>query len=476
MILKSPRRCSLGLAGLLLAACGGSAAPEQESRDQLLSRTWEYNIVVVLLDAARSDHFGYLGYARSTTPNIDALAARSLVFEQAYAQASGTATSIYSMFSSRYPVFEKVPKLVGQNAILLNEEATTLMEAMAPRHPHRLVLSTNPFVREYLGLTQGATKVIEDWRINSRSNPGEPPRIAERVTTPALTWMLEHAEDGFFAYLHYLEPHQPYHPPEPWLSRMARTAAQPHLGQTETLAKLGKNKPHPRIRDAVIDLYDGNIAYVDSHVGILVDSLRAEHLLERTIIVLISDHGEAFWEHGGLGHGGEPYEELIRVPFIIHVPGVPELQGRRIAEPVELVDLMPTLLEMMGIPIDELDLVGKSLVDIMLAGRGDPERLVHARSNRTDRPAYALREGRWKWILHLEDERQELYDLIEDPGEQFDLVAAGSADSSQLEYFGARLGEWLEHGRIDTERAAPVDNLMLDEAMIESLRTLGYIE
>jgi arylsulfatase A-like enzyme len=116
------------------------------------------------------------------------------------------------------------------------------------------------------------------------------------------------------------------------------------------------------------------------------------------------------------------------------------------------------------------------LVDIMLAGEGDPERLVHARSNRTNRPAYALREGRWKWILHLEDERQELYDLVEDPGEKFDLVAAGSADASRLEYFSAKLGEWLEYGRVDAERAAPVDNRMLDEAMIESLRSLGYIE
>ena len=476
MSLKTLLCCSPGLALLLLAACGGSPEPEAEGRDQLLSRTWEYNVVVVLLDAARSDHFGHLGYDRPTTPNIDSLATRSVVFEQAYAQASGTATSVYSFLSSRYPVFEKVPRLVGQNAILLDQEATTLMEAMASRHPHRLVLSTNPFVREYLGLTQGATKVIEDWRFDPHLKPDEPPRFAERVTAPAFDWMREHAEDGFFAYLHYLEPHQPYLPPEPWLSRLARATAQPRLGQTETLSQLGKREPHPRIKNAVIDLYDGNLAYVDSHVGALVDSLRAGGLLERTIIVLISDHGEAFWEHGGHGHGGEPYEELVRVPFLIPVPGVPELEGRRIAEPVELVDLMPTLLEMMGIPVDELDLVGQSLVNIMLTGKGDPQRLVHARSNRTERPAYALREGRWKWLLHLEDGRQELYDLDEDPGEKFDLVAAGKADASRLENFSAKLGEWLEYGRIDEERAAPVDNRMLDESMIETLRSLGYIE
>jgi arylsulfatase A-like enzyme len=398
-------------------------------------------VLVVLLDAARSDHFGHLGYDRPSTPHIDELARASVVFEQAYAQASGTANSVYSFLTSRYPVFESVPKLVGQNAIFLGEEALTLVEAMGERHPHRLMLSINPFVREYLGFTQGATKVIEDWRPTADEGRGVPPRYAERVTGPGLSWMRQHAEDGFFAYLHYIEPHEPYLPPEPFLSRLARTPPNARYGRAKVLRQLGQRTPPPKVIDAVKDLYDGNLAWVDSQVGALVDSLHTEGILDRTVLVLISDHGEAFWEHGHRGHGHEPYEELVRIPFLIHVPTV-----------------------------------GRSLVDVMLEGKGDPERLIHVRSNRTERPVYALRKGHWKWMFHVDAERQELYDLASDPGEQEDLVAAGTADPELLQEFGGLLRTWLSSGRSEQLNATPVDNQMLDESMIESLRSLGYIE
>lgn len=463
------------LAGFL-AGCGQGREPVPPDRAEFLARTWPCNVVVVLLDAARADRFGYRGYERPTTPNIDALAERSVIFEQAYAQASGTANSVYSFFTSRYPVFESVPDLKGQNAIFLGDEAFTLVEALAARHPNRLLLSTNPFVRAQLGYAQGATEVIEDWKPEPGQDRGKTPEYAKRVTGPALEWMRAHADDGFFAYLHYLEPHEPYQPPEPYLSRLAREPRRYGMGFAPTLRKLGKRVPQPAVIEVVSDLYDGNLAYVDAHVGTLVDSLRTEGLLEKTIIVLISDHGEAFWEHGRRGHGHAPYEELVHVPFLVYLPTVPELAGTRVAEPVELVDLMPTLLELMGVPAESLDLVGRSLVDAMLAGRGDPDRAIHSRSNRTTKPVYSIRLGSWKWLFHVESGDQELYDLRADPGEQVDLVAADSADSLVLNRMRERFHAWIAGGEQPDSLASPVDNQMMDEATIEALRSLGYID
>lgn len=462
-----------------LPGCGGGGERVPASRDELLAKTWPCDVVVVLLDAARADRFGYQGHQRATTPNIDALAAQSVVFEQAYAQASGTANSVYSFFTSRYPVFESVPDLRGQNAIFLGDDAYTLMEAMAERHPARLMLSTNPFVRAQLGYAQGATTVIEDWEPEPGQDQGKSPKYAERVTGPGMAWIRENHRDGFFAYLHYMEPHEPYMPPEPFLTRFGgENPRHRNLGLAKSLRVLGQqpSPPESRTVDIVSDLYDANLAYVDSHVGALVDSLRTEGLLEKTIIALISDHGEAFWEHDKRGHGHTPYEELIRVPMFIYLPTLPGLAGRRISEPVELVDLMPTLLDLMGIPVQSMDLVGRSLVDVMLEGEGDPERLIHSRSNRTAQPVYAVRRGQWKWMFDIGSGRQELYDLGVDPGEQVDLVAAGGADEGLLEEFRSHFRVWLEGGELPGQLASPVDNQMMDEAMIESLRSLGYID
>lgn len=456
--------------------CGPASTPDELVREDLLARAWPCNVLVVLLDAARADHFGHLGYERPTTPNIDRLAAESIVFEQAYVQATGTANSIYSMFTSRYPVFEAVPDLVGQNAIFLGDEATTWLEALSERHPHRLVLSTNAFVREQLGLTQGATEVIEDWRPPAQERRGESPLYATRATQPALEWIEAHADDGFVAYLHYLEPHEPYLPPEPFLSRFAGENPRTQLGETKRLRRIAQRTPQPVMVDAIRDLYDGNLAYVDSHVGALMDSLRTRGILDDTIVVIVSDHGEAFWEHGQRGHGHTPYEELIRVPLIVHLPTVPELAGTRIAEPVELVDLMPTLMDLMGVPLETHELVGRSLVDAMLAGRADPERTIHARSNRTKDPVYALRRGNWKWLIHSADGQQELYDLSIDPGETTDLVAAGSADAQLLESFHAAFRDWLSGDGSAADDTTPVDNRAMDPEVIESLRSLGYID
>lgn len=459
---------ALALLGSIACSPGNDPEPDRSALDQ----TWSYDVVIVLLDAAAASHFQTHGYDRSTTPRIAALAEESVVFERAYAQASGTALSVYSLFTSHYPVFEQVPSLVGQNIVYLEESAVTLTEALAPRYRARLMISTNPFVTEHLGYLQGATLAVEDWRPTFEEKRAEPPRYAERVTGPFLDWVDSAATDPYFAYLHYIEPHAPYLPPGVFRENLARGESQPVRGTMKFLRQLGQRRPPDRVCENIVDLYDANLAYVDSHVGALVDSLRARDRWDRTILALLSDHGEAFWEHGTKGHGGVPYEELVHVPLLLRIPGS---AARRVPDPVELVDLFPTLLELAGIPDEYPGRVGRSLLPLALGeGSGRDDRVIHMRSNRTKKPVYALREGRYKWFLFVSEQRHELYDLGADPGEQNDLVAAGRAPRAVMERFEMLFTQWLRSAEAQT--GGSIDESALDEEMIESLRSLGYVE
>lgn len=469
-----PLKTSLATIGIAaaLGLMGCAAQEDHEPDPPVLDQSWSYDVVVVLLDAAAAPHLQIHGYDRPTTPRILELATESVVFERAYAQASGTALSVYSLFTSRYPVFEKVPSLVGQNIVYLEEDAVTLAEALAPRYAARLMLSTNPFVTEHLGYLQGATHAVEDWRPTFEEKRAQPPLYAERVTGPFLDWVDTAASDPYFAYLHYIEPHAPYLPPDAFRRKLARGESRPVRGTMNFLRQLGQRRPPDRVCDNIVDLYDGNLAYVDSHVGALVDSLRARDRWDRTVLVLLSDHGEGFWQHGTKGHGGVPYEEVVHVPLLLRIPGV---EARRVSDPVELVDLLPTLLELAGIPDEDPERVGRSLLPLALGQTQATEnRVIHMRSNRTKAPVYALREGRYKWLLFVNERRHELYDLQTDPGEKEDLVAAGRAPRRIMDRFEAVFAEWLRSG--EAQRSGSIDESALNEEMIESLRSLGYVE
>jgi arylsulfatase A-like enzyme len=459
------------------------ASPDRISRKDLLAAASEYNILVILLDTAAAGHFGFMGYDRPTSPNLDRIAAESVVFEQAYSQATGTPVSVYSLFTSRYPVFEQgagvrslqePERPYGDDAFFVPKRATTLAEAMARRFPHRLAVSCNAFVSRKLGYGQGFTSFYEEWKKTGGRENKRP--WGGRIARRALPWMTEHRNEGFFAYLHYIEPHAPYLPPEPHLSRLARRPPRLELANPAFWQEKGW-RPTPELKEGLIDLYDGLLSYVDAEVGKIADALRADGSWERTIFALVSDHGEGFWQHGLTGHGGLPHEELVWVPFLLRIPGIPQLAGKRIAAPVELADLMPTLLELAGVRTDDLDFAGRSLVRLLLAEapprEEDMSRLVHMRSHSANVKAYAMRRGRFKWFYFIDGGRVELYDLEEDPGEAHDLLAEGEIPPEAVE-FPERLREWLAQD--DEEGGRWVKQRHLDLEAREALQALGYIE
>ncbi len=484
--MKRPKHSSFVMVGLLaclLAAvgCGDAGDPAQEAIDTLVEVTSRQNILIILLDAAGAKHFSFYGCDRETTPYLNEVARESVIFENVYAQSSGTMLSVFSYFTSRYPIFGDDVIITRETLLKIPPEMTTMAEVMARRYDHRLGFTCNTWLKSELGHSQGFTEYHHLWDL-----PLELRREADRrgpadvlMIPHTLGWMKEKAAAGFFAYLHFMIPHSPYRPPEPFFSRFIEGPCDPQIGSNSYLIGLQGTRPEPSLAHNIEALYDASLSFVDYALGAMIRRMKADGIWDDTIFILMSDHGEAFWEHGTHhGHGGVVHEEVVRVPLVMRIPGLPELAGRRITETVELVDLLPTLMELQGIPRDTLQLAGRSLVPL-LAGvqteSGDEPRMIFTQTNRRVPPIYAWYEDDLKLLWEEGTETLELYDLAADPGEQVNLIPAGAHEEEAARLL-AKLKSFLalggEHGAV--AESLPAESL--DEASKRRLRSLGYID
>ncbi len=454
--------------GLWLCVVSGCGSPSGISSSDLIAAAEGKNILIVLVDAAALHHISCYGYDRTTTPNIDNLAADAFVFDRAYAQSSGTMLSTYSYFTSRYPVFGR--RAITQDMVVrIPPKLTTIAEFMADRFSHRLGATSNTWLKESQGHSQGTTRYIESWKLprhEDGTEAGDP-----ELAAVALDWMLDCGDAPFYAYVHLLRPHSPYDSPEPYASRFTDHAIDPERGSLPFLkARMGAPLESDILTD-IVALYDGGLSHVDALVGGMLDGLDAVGRLDETIVILMSDHGQCHWEDGHtFGHGGTVREETVRVPWIIKIPGV---TGRRIQEPVELVDLLPTLLELTKIEQGGIKLAGRSLLPLMSGEPGDMNRAIMTRTNRRDPPIHAMIEGRWKLVWEIGTDLGELFDLEADPICLHDLTAAG--DSLSLAgRMTARLRGWLEQSGRDGNVLSSQPFESLDAAAKKRLQALGY--
>jgi len=453
---------------LLLAIVSGCGSPSGISRDDLVAAAEGKNILVVLIDAAALHHLSCYGYDRTTTPHIDKLAANAFVFDHAYAQSSGTMLSTYSYFTSRYPVFGR--RAINQNMVVrIPPKLTTVAEFMADRFDHRLGATSNTWLKESQGHAQGTTRYLESWLLPKRedgSDAGDP-----ELAAASLDWMLDCGDAPFYAYVHFLRPHGPYDPPEPYASRFTDHPIDPERGTLPFLKARTGAPLEPDVLDDVIALYDGGLSHVDALVGGMLDGLDASGQLDNTIVILISDHGQCHWEDGRtFGHGGSVREETVRVPWIMKIPGI---QGQRIITPVELVDLLPTLLDLTEIEQGGIKLAGHSLLPLMSGVAGDDNRTIMTRTNRRDPPIHAMIEGQWKLVWEVGTDLGELYNLSADPLCLHDLTAAG--DSLSLAgTMTARLNDWLAQSGRDGNVLSSQPFESLDDAAKQRLKALGY--
>ena len=345
-------------------------------------------IVLISIDTLRADHLPVYGYTKVRTPNIDALAAAGIVFEHAYSHVPQTLPAHTSILSGQLPFEHGVRDNIG---FTVKPGQWFVQKAL-----HDLGWPTGGFVSAYVlraatGINQGFDTYDSDLPPSSGElSIGQVQRDGDQTLTAAERW-LDGREPGkpFFLFLHLYEPHKPYAPP----------------------ARFATNEP-----------YDGEIAYADEIVGRLFDRLRASGLYDRSTIVLLSDHGEGLGDHGEQEHGLFLYTETIHVPLVVKMAG--RHNARRIATPVQHIDLVPTILDLAG-GARHAELRGRSLRPLLdgsgtLADAGIYSESLYSRYHFGWSELYALTDARYRLIRAPRDE---LFDLARDPKEAASIAA-----------------------------------------------------
>jgi arylsulfatase A-like enzyme/tetratricopeptide (TPR) repeat protein len=435
------------------------------------------NILLVSLDTLRADRVGAYGHPRATTPRLDALAARGVLFERAEAPSNWTLPSHYSLFSGLTPAAHGVmPDLKDvrgyihpdrQLAVRGSGRERMLAEALAEEGYRTAAVTENGWVSGRFGFDQG-------FQLYRSAEAGSLPATA----AASLAELEAAGERGpWFLFVHTYAPHQPYHAPRELRTRWASPAHE-GIAWPEAMVPISEYNrfhlrtlfpPAPSDVRAFSDLYDGQVAWSDGLVGQLVDWLEGRGLLEQTVVVVTSDHGEEIFERGQFDHGDTLYEEVTRVPLVLHAPGrLPA--GVRVRGPVSLIDLPATLLDLVG---TETELgQGRSLRSLW-EGPLRSDRTVHAQAiGHGSEPLAAVWQGPLKYLRRDTaagvDER--LFDLEQDPGERRNLAAQRPDELARLRE------EWREHiAQSETIRATlGADGEELDPETLERLRSLGY--
>jgi len=446
--------------GVCCVGCGRS--PRASERRNAQPRP---NIILISIDSLRADHLRCYGYERDTSPVIDALAADGALFEQAVAAAPWTLPSHASLLTSLHSRTHQAndPKR------RFPRETVTLASVLKSSGYDTHAVVSGPFMQTRFGMNTGFETYDDELaRETHRESHAA-------VTSPAVhakaEALLGSMKPPFFLFLHYWDVHYDYIPPEPYARRFDpdyRGSISPtDFMQNKAISR----KMPPRDLAHIVALYDGEIAWVDHHIGLLMDELKRRGLYDNAIIILTADHGDEFFEHGGKGHQHSLYEELLHVPWIIKAPRVE--RGRRIAQRVSLIDVMPTLLDALALELPPT-LQGRSVWPPALGGDLDPtpvfsETTKARKSHRNKRKStsWAMYSGNRKLILFDKDRYPpELYDLASDPRETRNLFGH-SGDSAML----SELKEWF--GRTPVGVAALHEGL--DAATLRDLEALGYM-
>jgi arylsulfatase A-like enzyme len=442
------------------------------------------NVLVVVLDTTRTDCLGCYGDENSVTPNIDALADESLLFEQAVTPEPLTRPSVTTMLTGLYPRSHGV----DTNTKSLSPEFLTLAEALQARGYVTGAFTAASVLSAYYGTDQGFDAYTEPregpWELSGfmalkrfyvhlfargRSSLEIP---AEEVTRRSLTWIRNNKGRPFFAFVHYFDPHLPYAPPEEHDLARRRGFTElpvPYERQED------KFRPDFDMPEDFLEMmwlrYRGEISYTDECVGALLDGLEQEGLSDDTLVVVLSDHGESFEKEFYFSHGNRLFDSLVRVALMFRYPGRID-PGRR-AEQVHLADLYPTILSLAGVPLDT-EVQGTNIV----GARGDDfDRAPRPVFLQTDfenpkplssRVSMGVRLPPWKYVDSPEIGLVELYDLRADPGELSNLVEERPDVAAEL---AARLESWLA----TTERRETSDAELSPERR-EALRALGYVQ
>ncbi|HET7293238.1 MAG TPA: sulfatase [Vicinamibacteria bacterium] len=458
---EAPRVVGFGEQG------GSHTEPDAAALARARAALGGVNVVLVIMDAGSAKHFGCYGYPRPTTPEVDRLAADGVVFERAHSPAPNTRVAMASLWTSQYPDENESGFNTRRR---LPAERLRLAQVLAARGVHTAGFVANANAEPGLGYDAGFREYHRLYRGSGLVGAESFRPLLERFVAEAK------GRGRFFLYVHYKEPHVPYNPPPPFPGMFLPPGAQPvSAGRAMRFVRTTPKKPYPRPEElpGLVALYDGTLAYGDREVGWLRSRLEAAGLLERTVVIVTADHGEALGEHGFIGHNDQVYEESVRIPLVVRFPRELGLAGRRVGALVDHVDMAPTILDLMAVrgdPSAQRAFRGTSLLPVAL---GAPGRPFTVSRNTGALPVFAIHQGGHKLVLTPRPEgapKSELFDLGSDPDERRDLAESDPLRAAFHRQELLRFLLALRPDRAAGEAAEP----MTPEAL-ENLRALGYV-
>jgi choline-sulfatase len=433
------------------------AKDEMKEKESHFTFSEKPDIFIFLIDGCQAAHLKTYGYSRDTSPTADALANDGVVFDNAYANATFTRSSVATIFTGYFPQRHKLRILTNKlpKNLFLMAEFFKIMK-------YKTSLFTEAAnIAEYFGFSQGMDRYsCFSWM---RDHPNFIPGGMLKAFSDWIKQPSPH-----FSYVHFRAPHLPLLPPPPFLDMYkSKKRMEPDRRLIYRLRKL-KEQGHqftPEEIQDVTDDYDSTIRFVDAEVGKYIDYLKKRGLYDSSLIIFTSDHGEALYEHGFFGHGRNVYNETSRIPLIVKFPANMNLKGR-VERVVQLADIFPTFSRMFG---QKGKFDGRSLLDSI--NSPDMDDTFAFSTTFTDRPAYALRWRDWYYIINTVDNKEELFHLKGDS-----LKNVSSIHPDMTLFFKSKMLAWLiNYDNLERE-SLHIDLKKLPRDIRHNLKSLGYID
>jgi len=458
------------------------------------------NVLIYMIDTLRADHTSLYGYARETTPFLKKLGAQGLVFEDCTAQATWTKPSVASLMTSLY----SFTHAIADEYDTIPKSCTTLAGQLRSAGYVTGSVVTNPSAGRITGLERGFDYMAE-WQVPARylNDARDRGTDSAALNHVLFEWLDKHRDEPFFLYAHATDPHAPYRPPAGFEEKFAKAAETPAFnrdflklrqmavakggfGISRALATQGGVNPDRFIARA-IDRYDGEVLHNDASLEQLAGKLKALGILDNTLVIVVSDHGEEFWDHGWTGHGQSLYPELSHVVLMMWNPKMIRTQAR-VTEPVQLIDVMPTVLDLAGLKIPE-GVEGQSLASFAKGGRFErrtpvmTSRFAHPYSQRHELDpenhidSVALLEKNWKLIYREKGAsvglaKVELYDRRTDRTDSNNVAAK---NPQQVERMMGQITTWTSAQKQARNALGRGTKAPLDPETAQKLRSLGYL-
>ena len=435
----------------------------------------DFNIILITIDTLRADTLSCYGCERNTSPDIDKIAKQGIIFKNVIAPSSWTVPSMVSLFTSVYPInhgsvqgAKKGDEVFKQE--VFSGELLTLAEILKVDGYTTFGVASNHHLQGKFGFARG----FDYFRhLLSLSAPC--------VNEVIYSWKDDIAKsDKYFLWVHYIDPHWPYTPREPWVNKYIPDEQRFIM---DLLTKIPDDwrkgvaylnnliENHPETVSILKTFYESEVNYVDRSIGEFLQKL-APH--EDTVIIITSDHGEAFWEHALLGHGGTLYQEVIQVPLIVKLPSGLQLTVAK--ESINLVDIMPSILHLLNIN-SPAQTLGRSFWEskgtFMRAKQVSLSEVSPDYSySELDRGARlkAIVTGQWKYIYNYKNKKEQLYNVTLDPLEQNNL---SNKRREQCNRLNKRLSRWVSQSKKYPPGVKPIELSPQEE---EKLKSLGYID